>query len=167
MAEYKPYDDDDMVYDQEYHRYILTPEFVETKLNRDLSSVLNEDSAAIDESAEAGIFLDRVSQQIYDFCMTNTPFPFRRERDMALRSEWRLPIKRAMTEQLVYILNNGDISNELGINIDTGMTLDHREMRRAEIAPRAYDILAMSGMFNLAFRMGDRDIKPKYTEESY
>ena len=86
---------------------------------------------------------------------------------MALDGSLRPYIMEAMAEQLIYILNNGDMSAFTGINIDTGTTIDPTRMRQAEIAPMAMDILARCGLANVRINPWERDIEPRYEEEGY
>jgi hypothetical protein len=136
-------------------------------MNRNLSEILADHGGASDTANEAGILLDRVSRQIYAFCLRATPTPYKREKMMALDAAKRVAIRDAMAEQLVYVLNNGDMSAYTGVNIDTGATIDPARMRAAEIAPLARDVLLTHGLFSPSFSLYDRDITPRYSEEGY
>ena len=111
--------------------------------------------------------LDRVSRQIYAFCLRATPTPYKREQMMALDPAKRVAIRDAMAEQLIYVLNNGDLSAYTGVNIETGATIDPARMRAAEIAPLARDVLLTHGLCSPSFSLYDRDITPRYSEEGY
>lgn len=163
----KPYSDDHMIYDTADHRYKLTEAFVTQRMNRNLSEILADHGGASDTANEAGILLDRVSRQIYAFCLRATPTPYKREQMMALDATKRVAIRDAMAEQLVYVLNNGDLSAYTGVNIDTGATIDPARMRAAEIAPLARDVLLTHGLCSPSFSLYDRDITPRYSEEGY
>ena len=163
----KPYSDDHMIYDTDDHRYKLTEAYVVQRMNRNLSEILAVNGGASDTANEAGILLDRVSRQIYAFCLRATPTPYKREQMMALDPAKRVAIRDAMAEQLVYILNNGDLSAYTGVNIETGATIDPARMRAAEIAPLARDVLLTHGLCSPSFSLYDRDITPRYSEEGY
>lgn len=162
----KPYTDAKMEYDREEHRYRLTEMYVLQRMNRNLSAMLADHGGASDTSNEAWVLLDRVSRQIYGYIYASTACPMRRERDMALDAGYRKHLRDAMAEQLVYILNNGDMTAYTGINLETGMTVDPARMRRGEIAPMAMDILARCGLSRVSITDW-RDITPDYDGEGY
>ena len=164
----KPYSDDHMIYDTADHRYRLTELYVLQRMNRNLSAILADHGGASDTANEAGVLLDRISRQIYAYCLRSTPTPYKREQVMATDHAKRVAIRDAMAEQLVYVLNNGDLSAYTGVNLDTGATIDPNRMRMAEIAPMARDILITHGLATPTFSLlNDRDITPRYSEEGY
>ena len=163
----RPYSDEHMIYDAAEHRYRLTETFVLQRMNRNLSEILAEHGGASDTANEAGVLLDRISRQIYGYCLRSTPTPYRRERVMALDHAKRIAIRDAMAEQLVYILTNGDLSAFTGVNIDTGSAIDPVRMRQAEISPLAKDVLIIHGLASPAYSPYDREITPRYDEEGY
>lgn len=164
----KPYSDDHMIYDTADHRYRLTELYVLQRMNRNLSAILADHGGASDTANEAGVLLDRISRQIYAYCLRTTPTPYKREQVMATDHAKRVAIRDAMAEQLVYVLNNGDLSAYTGVNLDTGATIDPNRMRMAEIAPMARDILITHGLATPTFSLlYDRDITPRYSEEGY
>lgn len=163
----KPYSDSYLTYDSSTHRYKLTEQGVLQRLNRNLGDVLADNGEASDFRNEPNILLDRVSRQIYSFIQSCTAAPMLREREMALNPSYRLPLMEAMEEQLIYILNNGDVSAYTGINIDTGMTIDPERMRRAEIAPMARDILTRCGLASVVINPWEIEITPNYEEDGY
>ena len=162
----KPYSDNYLTYDAAVHRYKLTELGVLQRLNRNLGDVLADNGGASDTRNEPTIVLDRISRQIYGFIYSHTAAPLRREREMALNPSYRAPLMEAMEEQLIYILNNGDMSAHTGINLDTGMTVDPDRMRRAEIAPMARDILTRCGLCSVVINYWT-DIVPDYEGEGY
>lgn len=162
----KPKSDTNLTYDASVHRYKLTELGVLQRLNRNLGDVLADNGGASDPRNEPNIVLDRVSRQIYNYIYASTITPKRMERMLALDAAYREPIMAAMEEQLIYVLNNGDMTAHTGINLDTGMTIDPVRMRRAEIAPMARDILAQVGLTRLPIACW-RDITPDYEGEGY
>ena len=162
-----PMTDAHMSYDKTSHRYKLTELYVLQVLNRNLADIMADDGAASDIAKEPSILLDRISRQIYGYCMRCSATPNLRERQMALDGGLRRFIMEAMSEQLIYILNNGDLSAYTGVNVDTGTTIDHARMRQAEIAPLALDILARCGLASVVINPWERDITPNYDEEGY
>ena len=163
----KPYSDDHMIYDAADHRYRLTETYVIQRMNRNLSAILADHGGASDTANEEDILLDRISRQIYAYCLRCTPTPYKREQMMATDHGKRIAIRDAMAEQLIYVLNNGDLSAFTGVNLDTGATIDPSRMRASEIAPLARDILITHGLASTAFSMYGADITPRYSEEGY
>ena len=163
----KPFTDEQMEYDRTEHRYRLTESYVLKRLNRNLSALLADHGGASDTSNETRVFLDRVSRQIYGYCYRCTPYPKARERMMALDESKRGAIRDAMAEQMIYILNNGDLSAYTGVNVETGATIDPYRMRASEIAPMARDILLVAGISSPSFNVRSREITPDYTGEGY
>ena len=163
----RPYSDEHMIYDAAEHRYRLTETFVLERMNRNLSEILAEHGGASDTSNEATVLLDRISRQIYGYCLRATPTPYRRERVMALDHAKRIALRDAMAEQLVYVLTNGDPAVYSGVNVETGASIDPMRMRQAEISPIAKDILAIHGLSSPTFSAFDTEITPRYDEEGY
>lgn len=162
----KPYSDDHLIYDKSVHRYKLTELGVLQRLNRNLGNVLADNGGASDPRNEPSLVLDRVSRQIYGYIYGCTVTPKRMERDLALDPAYRAPLMEAMEEQLIYVLNSGDMTAHTGINLDTGMTVDRYRMRQSDIAPMALDLLKRVGLDNVAITEW-RDIKPDYEGEEY
>ena len=154
-------------YDKITHRYVLTTDFVLEKKNIDLYDTLNTSGAVSDVAKAPEIFLDRISMQIYEYIYAQTPYPFVKERDLALKDEYRQPIMDAMTEQMLYVLNNGDISVYSGINAISGMTLDAQRMRYAQVSPVAMDILQNRGVVSRRILPYYVDDTPTYEKDGY
>lgn len=160
------FDNDEMSYDARKHRYVLVEECVLEDMNIDLRAVLNTSDVA-DVANAPQRFLERVSAVVYSYIYRHVPFRYKTERELALNDELRDYICDALKEQLLYILNNGDLTGIAGINVETGMGTDPARMREIEIAPLAKDILIDSGIVRAFIPKGERDIKPKYAEEGY
>ena len=160
------YDSTEMIYDKKKHRYILTEDCVLEDMNIDLGVVLNtSDVADIGNAPER--LLDRVSSIIYEWIYSVNSFRFRTERELALNAEMRPFILEAMKEQLLYILNNGDLTALSGVNVDTGMTTDGRRKRSAEVSPLSKDILINANVVKACVPLYEREIIPNYTGEGY
>ena len=85
---------------------------------------------------------------------------------MALSRDFRDTLRDAMSEQVVYILQNGDPSAYAGVDAVAYQSLDRERLEQARIAPMALDLLVSSGIINLGYRSG-RDITPDYDREGY
>lgn len=161
-----PYSDNQMTYNERAHRYVLTQECVLEDMNIDLGAVLNtSDVADVGNAPER--LLDRVSMQIYEWIYSVNAFRFRTERELALKEENRPFLLEAMKEQLLYILNNGDLTAVSGVNIDTGLTIEEQRKRSSEVAPLAKDILINADIVKAFVPMYEREIVPNYSGEGY
>lgn len=161
-----PYSDTRMRYDMSAHRYVLTEEHVLEQMNIDLRAILNT-SASADTANVVGVFLDRISSEIYRFIYRIVVNRCEVERDLAKDAGARESLLRAMQEQLLYVLQNGDIGAFSGLNVSTGMAMDRATMRKAEIAPLAEDVLFEIGYINSLVPRFRKDITPDYEREGY
>lgn len=164
-AAYRPQSDGQMEYDANRHKYTLTPEYVLDDLGIDLDAVLADGNAA-DRGRNPGIFLHRVSEQIYGAIYKATPFRYSMERWLALTPKRRNTLRDAMAEQVLYILQNGDISAYTGVDAVSFAAIDRQRMEQARIAPGAMDLLISSGIIRLGFD-GGHDIVPDYERDGY
>ena len=155
-----------MTYNERLHRYVLAQECVLEDMNIDLGAVLNTSDVA-DVANAADRFIDRVSLIIYSWIYSVNPFRFRTERELALNAEKRTFILEAMKEQVLYMLNNGDLSALSGINVDTGMTIETRKMLSAWVAPLAKDILIDADLVRAFVPLYERELVPNYKGEGY
>lgn len=161
-----PYSDNRMTYSYNDHRYTLTENHVLETMNIDLRSVLNTSTSA-DVANAVDRLLDRVSRIVYAFIYRVAAQRFATEKALALDEGARAYIQTAMEEQLVYMIQNGDISALSGVNVQSGLVIDKNAMRRAEIAPLAEDVLFGSGYVCAVIPRYKKDIEPRYAEEGY
>ena len=159
--------DNYMKYDTRKHRYVLTNDYVREVMNVELSDVLNTSGSVADTANMPEIVLDRVSMLIYGYIYRNSAYTNRQERELALDGAHRPHLMDAMTEELTYILNNGDVSAFSGVNAVSGLSIDPIRMRQAEIAPLARDIIESRGLVSRGVQWGMRDIAPTYEEDGY
>lgn len=161
-----PYSDYEMTYDQRSHRYLLNEEYVLGVMNIDLKDILNTAESA-DMANAPGVFLGRISKLIYSYIYRIVAFKNSTERDLALDERNRDVLRDAMSEQVIYVLNNGDFSGFSGVNLQSGIAIDEKRIRAAEIAPLARDILISAGILTPIVPRFKRDIEPRYEEEGY
>lgn len=57
--------------------------------------------------------------------------------------------KKAVCEQIDYILDNGDVRGMAGLNAASGVFIDSKIIASKELAPSAYKCLRMCGLANL------------------
>lgn len=136
-----PYDDADMTYSYQLHRYVLTPDAVRQHLNADLASVLNP-AGAVDRAGIASTFLAHVSREIYSFIYSCGIDNDLQEYAAAKHPNARRILLDAMLAQVEYMILNGDIYQVSGVDIRKGTVMDQRALRKVQIAPEAQDILA-------------------------
>lgn len=161
-----PYNDTRMRYDMSAHRYVLEESHVLENMNIDLREILNT-SASADVANVVGVFLGRISAEVYAHVYRIVAHRYEVERSLAKDAGARELLLRAMEEQLLYVLQNGDLSAFSGLNVATGMAVDKAVMRRAEIAPLAEDALFEIGYINSLVPRFRKDIVPEYDEEGY
>lgn len=161
-----PYSNNEMTYDQRKHRYVLNQEYVLEDMNIDLDAVLNTSDVA-DIANAADNFLKRVADIVYSYIYRVTPFRYKTERELAINEKNRAFLCDAMREQVLYMLNNGDISALSGINIESGAVIERSQMRSNEVAPLAKDVLIDSGIVRAFIPDNEFEITPKYEEEHY
>lgn len=154
-------------YDKQKHRYILTAEYMLEVRNIDLYEELNTSGSVSDVAKMPDIILDRVSSQIYSYIYANSAYTFRTERELALNDKHRPHLIEAMAEQVIYTLNNGDISAYSGVNAVSGMSIDPNRMRAAAIAPMAEQILETRGLIGRGIQPFFLVDDPTYETDGY
>lgn len=112
-----PFNDSDLTYDFEYHRYIPTIGFIKRKTGIDLKNgdVLN----AVDDSDPSTLgarTLDDLSDHLYREIYKRTPNGNRYflEYILATDEEARIRLKRAFINEIKYVLRNGDFWLSIG-----------------------------------------------------
>lgn len=129
-----PFSDDAMTYSLADHRYVLTTGYVLEKTGIDLSKVLDPGFSS-QPQALANHFLDQVSSEIYTWIYEFNQNNLFQEYMLAKSCDLREYLKRAMLEQVLYMLKNGDLSQYSGINVKSGQTIDQNIIVNASIAP--------------------------------
>lgn len=130
-----PQDDEIMTYDYNVHRYVLTERGVERELGENLDLILNTAGDA-NPSTLAERILKRVSQTVYRYIYRDTQGEAWLEYILAKHPPLRDRIKEMLQAQLMYMLENGDISLYSGVNFARGQIMDVNALRdRAVVAP--------------------------------
>lgn len=161
-----PYSDTCMRYDAQKHRYVLLETYVLEQMNVDLREIL--DTSTVADTANAiDKLLDRLSMEVYSYVYRIVPHRYATERSLALDNAARPYILRALEEQLLYVLNNGDILAYSGVNLTSGATIDKSRILASGISPLAEDALYESGYLCAVVPRYKRDISPNYEEEGY
>lgn len=129
-----PFDDEALTYNYEEHRYVLKKEYVLDKTGIDLSRVLNPGYSSEPQKL-ANQFLDELSSEIYNWIYEHNANNLYQEFVMAKSPDFRVYLKRAMLEQVLYVLRNGDLRQYSGINLKTGQIIDPKLLKIKSISP--------------------------------
>lgn len=112
-----PYNDADLTYDFENHRYVPTLSFIKKKTGMDLvnGAILND----VDDSNPSTLgarVLDDLSDHLYREIYRRTPNGNRYyiEYLLATDAECRVRLKRAFINEVKYVLRNGDFWLSIG-----------------------------------------------------
>lgn len=116
-----PKTDELMYYDFSEHRYILTPKDVLDHLGENLTRLNRSGANNIENVARN--FLNQISLEIYNFifsCNTNNRA---QEYILAKSKSAREIIQKAMEQQVLYVLSNGDLHMYSGVDIRKGQVM--------------------------------------------
>lgn len=117
-----PYSDNEMVYNFQDRRYILTSSFVQSQgvnLNLLLQTIrLANPNMAIPH------FLNRVSKLVYGFIYGQGRTRPQKEYMLACNPDLRNVIRDAMMERVLYMLQSGDLSLQSGAIIQDGIRVE-------------------------------------------
>lgn len=145
MQQY-PYSDNDMVYDYDKHRYILTNDCVKRELNLNLEAELNKEGTS-NPANEVNAFLDEISFQVYNYIYSHAQNQKVAEYRCAKNPGLRTSLKDAMVKQVKYVYINGDIANESGIDFARGSAMRLEDMRGGRaIGTYTHYVLANCGL---------------------
>ena len=143
MTFIEPFDDSQMRYDYEEKRYTLKKGYVSSK-GINLSLSLNTDFAP-EPSVVPDIFLNRVSQLVYQ-----NIYSYGREKDkkeylLACDPKLRNVIRDAMMERIRYIEASGDLSTKAGAMISQGTRIETEDL---VASPQEERILRNAGILH-------------------
>lgn len=111
-------------------------------LNNELASVSINDTNIL----PADQAINDVELWLIDYINLNYSFTGTRD-DLSQTQKERF--KRAVCEQIDYILDNGDLRNISGINQENGIVIDANILNKRGIAPNALSNLRMCGLANI------------------
>ena len=127
-----PFSDENMEYDYDNHRYVLTEKCVLDELNIDLLTRLNTRGHAV-QQVQPKKFLKRVSDivytQIYKYNINNDV----QEYVLAKAPSARAIIKEAMLNQVEFLLLNGDVSRYAGIDVKNAKVIPIAQLRNQSV----------------------------------
>lgn len=102
---------------------------------------------ALGNEEKASAFLKRIEDRMELFINSN----FNRNIDKeypVFTENMKDHYKKALLEQSIYILRNGDISVDSGYDMEKGEIMNNGRMKKLYLAPNAYDHLRMCGLTN-------------------
>lgn len=137
------YADNYMRYDDQAHRYVLTPSYVAERLNIDLSRRLNS-AGSIDRANAPALLLERVSQEVYSYIYEHGAENDLQEYILGTDEQARQMIMHAMGEQVLYIITNGDLGLASGVDGSTMTGAGQSVFAEARVAPNVKALLARS-----------------------
>jgi hypothetical protein len=121
-----PFSDNEMTYDFENHRYVLTPEYCRDQ-GIDLDIVINKELFP-DTQTSVNIVLNRISLLVYTNIYNHGRVKEDKEYLMACDPTLRLIIRDAMFERLNYVTSSGDLSTKSGALIDQGTRVNTADL---------------------------------------
>lgn len=124
-----PYSDEYMIFDENTHRYVLTPKYVFDKMGIDLEQAINERNG-INPQVLINRFLEETTDDIYEFIHAHNVNTKKQDMFIAICPSLRPIIQKALDQQLMYSRLNG----LLGYSADKGK---HTQ----RICPKAIDTL--------------------------
>ena len=104
-----PYSDEYMVFDEKTNRYILTAKYILDAYGFDLQSIVN-DRNAINPQAMSERILRTVSNSVYNEIHKYNANTQAQDQMIMFVPSARAKIQRAMAEQFLYFMENGDLS---------------------------------------------------------
>ena len=131
-----PYSADDMEYSTETHRYKLTNEYVLKVTGINLQEVLNPGMMSQPQQVSQN-YLEQISKEIYEYIYETNDETLKQEYLLAKLPSLRKIIREAMLQQVLYVLNGGDLGLYNGVNLKTGQILDPRQLQQVGISPYA------------------------------
>lgn len=134
-----------MAYELTYPENITTNEdllrYKGYDLNNELTSQINDTG---DNPADRAI--NDVEEWLIAYINLNYDFSGDRSN---LSDNQKKFFKKAVCEQIDYILDNSDVRNLAGLNADAGIVIDSKVLEQKELSPSAFKYLRMCGLANL------------------
>lgn len=134
-----------MAYDLTYSENITTNEDVLRLKGYDLNNELTSQINDIGDSPA-----DRAINDVEEWLIAyiNLNFDFSGDRSNLSDNQKKF-FKKAVCEQIDYILDNSDVRNLAGLNADAGIVIDSKVLEQKELSPSAFKYLRMCGLANL------------------
>lgn len=135
-----PYDDSNMRYDYQLHRYVLTKEGVFALLGVNLDTQFNQFEPNVRQRRQER-FLRKVTNTVYDYIYEGSWNSQYLEYVLATCPQSRQYIQEMLVEQVDYVLENNFIQDFSGVNVSKNSTLKKNDLRGSmRVAKRVEDI---------------------------
>ena len=164
MAQTYPYNDQDMKYDYTYHGYVLTKGFL-LKNGQNLDELLD----ATGDSSKSSLpqrLLQRARMLVYNHIYSFNHDMFTVEYQLAKNPNLRLIMRDVMLEQVLFMLSNGDLSLEAGVDLIRLRALATSKIMSAGISGQVEKMLLNSGIINSIY-IGRQMFTPDYAGDEY
>lgn len=103
-----PYSDDYMTFDKTTGHYVLTEKALLEKCGTDIRTRLS-DNATVNPDTVINMLLSTVSDSIYAYIHDSSAYPKQKDCLIAYSQELRGVIQKAMEQQAIYVMLNGDL----------------------------------------------------------
>lgn len=160
-------DDTVMTYDYTLHGYVLTPTGVKEELGEDLSMLLNADSDA-NPTTLPNRFLKQVSRSVYGYFKQKAGSNYSViEYILAKDDRLRDDIKDALMSQVLYVLTNGFVNMQSGLNLASNTSLDLDKIRGETRVSQEVVIFAQTPLVDYGFCIGTITMLGRLREDIY
>jgi len=133
----------------------VTPEDFLNYFDKDLNKILKSDN----NSNKADMFLKRIEDRLMSWIDANTfrnfdwaylrdDYVHRFEFEKAPAHEKRQLWKKAILNQAMYVIKNGDIGLDSGYDIESGIVAKDRDLNAIEICRPSMDLMKQAGILN-------------------
>lgn len=143
-----PFTDDYMIYDHKTHRYTLTEKDVEETLGINLS-LRNENPIV------RNALLKTISNHVYNYIHSHNIDNLAQDYVIAKTKSGREIIKEAMENQLIYVLNVGDLSRVADVNLKPLWFDEQAKETLFRIIPEIGSSICYCGRFYINTPEGD------------
>ena len=126
-----------------HNMYVLDADYAMQELNTDFEEALSQSGRLYSSNAVKNMLL-RVSRRVYGFIESHASNAERMRTILNTSDKAKYPLQSAMLSQLEYMINNGDLMNESGVNTRTGQIMDRGKLKQASMSGDAIEILENS-----------------------
>jgi len=164
MAVTYPFNDSDMTYDLSNHRYALSKGYL-LKNGQNLDEILDATGDS-NKSTLPKRLLERASMLVYNHIYSFNHNMFGPEYHLAKNAQLRTMIRDVLLEQVLFMLSNGDLSLEAGVDLIRLKALNTSKIMSAGISAQVEEMLLNSGIINSIYQ-SRRLFSPDYTTDAY
>lgn len=140
-----PLTDEKMSYDMNTHRYVLDKTYIMNNYGVNLDTILEKTGDA-NSTTLATRFMKRVSMVVYNYIYKHTEQQLLVEYMLAKAEHLRPVILEALAEQALWMLNNGDIGIQAGVDFINMTAMEAPVLRQKSVSIYTEDILENAGI---------------------